>query len=96
MYILTQAILAVKVCPKLRRAQFDCELALPNRGGSTRLTRNFNAFTSSLADPRCRMGIGMPRLPPYIDPKQHILADMRPSMHDPRLEEYTVGATGTC
>jgi hypothetical protein len=33
MYIFTQAILAVKVCPKLRRAQFDCELALPNRGG---------------------------------------------------------------
>jgi hypothetical protein len=34
MYILTQAILAVKECPKLRRAQFDCELALPNRGGT--------------------------------------------------------------
>ena len=29
---ITQAILAVKVSPKLRRAQFDCELARPNGG----------------------------------------------------------------
>jgi len=34
---LQQAILAVKASPKWRRAQFDCELARPNRGADQRL-----------------------------------------------------------
>jgi hypothetical protein len=41
----TQAILAVKVSPKLRRAQFDCELARPNGGGKLQKSNGAKVYS---------------------------------------------------